>query len=110
MPKEAEEVSKEFASFLNAKKLERSAISDVTKNVKGMVDKIQRAELMSPEHVDELSEKVQDFYSHFQKRLETHPIYKSKKTILTNIHYFLNKILIWKLSIFTKLSFENLIF
>ena len=79
MPKEATEVSKELALFLNKKKLDRSAISDVSKNVKSMVDKIQRAELVSAEHVDELSERVQDLYSGFQKRLETQPIYKSKK-------------------------------
>ena len=79
LPKEATEVSKELALFLNKKKLDRSAISDVSKNVKSMVDKIQRAELVSAEHVDELSERVQDLYSGFQKRLETQPIYKSKK-------------------------------
>eukprot|EP00093_Oithona_nana_P004329 04329.XXX_129366_132088_1 [CDS] Oithona nana genome sequencing. len=76
LPKEATEVSKELALFLNKKKLDRSAISDVSKNVKSMVDKIQRAELVSAEHVDELSERVQDLYSGFQKRLETQPIYK----------------------------------
>ena len=81
LPKEATEVSKELALFLNKKKLDRSAISDVSKNVKSMVDKIQRAELVSAEHVDELSERVQDLYSGFQKRLETQPIYKSKKKI-----------------------------
>lgn len=78
LPKEATEVSKELALFLNKKKLERQAISDVSKNVKSMIDKIQRVELASVEHVDELSERVQDLYSGFQKRLETLPVYKSK--------------------------------
>ena len=79
LPKEAQEVSKEFAQFLN-KRLERTSVSDVSKHVKGMVDKIQRTELISPEQVDDLSAHVQDFYSGFQKRLETHPLYKSKKS------------------------------
>ena len=81
MPKEAQEVSKEFAQFLN-KRLDRSAVGDVSKYVRGTVDKIQRTELTSPDQVDDLSVFVQDFYSGFQKRLESHPIYKSKISVL----------------------------
>ena len=44
-PKEAREINHEFATFLNSK-LERPGVYDVSKNVKGMVEKIHRFQLL----------------------------------------------------------------
>lgn len=75
VPKEAREVSNEFAIFLN-QKLARPGISDVSKHVKGMAEKIARYPITSQESIDELSANLQDFYQLFQRRLEKHQLYK----------------------------------
>ena len=49
---------------------------DVSKNVKGMVEKIHRFQLLSPEHIEDLSVALQDFYQLFNRRLQTHQCYK----------------------------------
>ena len=76
LPKEAREASNEFALFLK-KRLEKPGVSDVSKQVNEMVDKILGFPITSPEHIEDLSAIVQDIYQLFQKRLERSPIYKN---------------------------------
>jgi len=76
LPKEAREASNEFAVFLK-KRLERQGVSDVSKQVNEMVEKILKFPLSSPEHIDDLSVLVQDNYQIFQRRLETAQFYKN---------------------------------
>jgi SMC interacting uncharacterized protein involved in chromosome segregation len=77
--KEAREVSNEVALFLN-QRLERSGISDVSKHVKSMVDKIANFPLTSQEHIEDLSTMIQEFYQLFERRLETKQVFKGKNT------------------------------
>lgn len=70
LPKEAQEASKEFANFLN-KRLERKSVSDVSKQINDIVEKILKYPLTSSEQIDDLSALVQEFYQLFQRRLET---------------------------------------
>ena len=59
------------------KRLERQGVSDVSKQVNEMVEKILKFPLSSPEHIDDLSVLVQDNYQTFQRRLETAQFYKN---------------------------------
>ena len=76
LPKEAQAASKEFATFLN-QRLERKGVSDISKQVNEMVEKILSFPLSSPEHVDELSATIQEFYQNFNRRLETSILFKN---------------------------------
>ena len=57
--------------------MERQGVSDVSKQVNEMVEKILKFPLSSPEHIDDLSVLVQDNYQIFQRRLETAQFYKN---------------------------------
>jgi hypothetical protein len=80
-PPEVKLVSQEFASFLK-RRLETQGVSDVSKQVKGLVDKLTRAASSLPllpsasqDHIDDLSALVQEFYQQLQKRLETKDVF-----------------------------------
>jgi len=80
-PPEVKEVSHDFAAFLK-RKLETQGVSDVSKQVKGLVEKVTIAANNLPllpsasqDNVDDLSALVQEFYQQLQKRLETKEVY-----------------------------------
>ena len=76
-PPEVKQVSQEFASFLKVR-LEMTGVSDVSKQVKGLVEKVTRIASTFPQNltagqdsIDDLSALVQEFYQQLQRRLES---------------------------------------
>ena len=76
-PPEVKQVSQDFATFLKSH-LEMTGVTDISKQVKGLVEKVTRsASILShnpgagQDTIDDLSALVQDFYQLLQKRLET---------------------------------------
>lgn len=81
LPPEARVVSSEYAAFLN-RRLERPGVADISKQVKGMVDKLLRTTAAmtggaTQDQIDDLSAMVQEFYLLFLRRLETKPIFQA---------------------------------
>ena len=68
---EVRAISAEFADFLNHR-LDRAAVSDVSRQMKTVIDKIHAVMTSTAtDSVEDLSSNIQEFYLNFQKRLET---------------------------------------
>lgn len=68
---ESQQVSGDFAEFL--KTLRKPAAIDVSKQVRGFIEKISQH---GDWPIEDLSELVQDFYQSMSERMQTHSLFK----------------------------------